>query len=122
MEVALRHVAHVRSGDKGDASNVAVIAYCAELYEPLKAELTVSRMKRLYGGIVTGQLQRFPVDHLWVLNFVLHGALGGGVSRSVRLDQYGKTLSAVCLSAPLEIPDELADKLVGWRPAPARRT
>jgi hypothetical protein len=114
MEVELRHVAHARSGDKGDTSNVAVIAYSAELYEPLKAQLTPERMKELYGPVVRGEVQRFPVDHLWVLNFVLHGALGGGVSRSARLDQYGKTLSAVTLGAPLEIPDGLVNQLVGW--------
>lgn len=114
MQVALRHVAHARSGDKGDTSNVAVIAYCAELYEPLKEQLTPQRMKDLYGAVVKGPVERYPVDHLWVLNFVLHGALGGGVSRSTRLDQYGKTLSAVTLGAMLEIPDELESSLVGW--------
>jgi hypothetical protein len=109
--VLLQHVAHCRSGDKGDTSNISVIAYAAELYPPLKAQLTAERFKAFYAGVVTGPVQRYTIDHLWAMNFVCHGALGGGVSRSLCLDNYGKSLSAAILGFELEIPDGLRGKL-----------
>ena len=109
--VLLQHVAHCRSGDKGDISNISVIAYAAELYPPLKAQLTAERFKAFYAGVVTGPVQRYTIDHLWAMNFVCHGALGGGVSRSLCLDNYGKSLSAAILGFELEIPDALRARL-----------
>jgi hypothetical protein len=113
MRVQLQRVAHVRSGDKGDTSNITVIAYDAELYEPLKAQLTPERLQQHYKGLITGPVLRYAVDHLWALNFVCHGALGGGVSRSLRLDNYGKSLSSALLGLELELPDGLANHLRG---------
>lgn len=113
METLLQHVAHVRSGDKGDTSNVVVVAYTEGLYVPLKEQLTAERMRAHYDGLVTGEVRRYCVDHLWVMNFLLSGALGGGVSRSLRLDQYGKTMAAAALGIPLEVPDELVPELRG---------
>ena len=113
MRVWLRRVAHVRSGDKGDISNITVIAYAGELYPSLEAQLTADRLHQFYAGLIAGPVLRYAVDHLWVLNFVAHGALGGGVSRSLRLDNYGKSLSAALLGCELEIPDELAVHLRG---------
>ena len=113
MRVRLRHVAHVRSGDKGDTSNIATIAYSAALYPLLKEQLTAERFKAHYRGAIKGPVERYAVDHLGVLNFVAHGALGGGVSRSLCLDNYGKALCAAILAFELDVPDRLANHLRG---------
>ena len=115
MRLKLQHVAHVRSGDKGNTSNITVIAYEPELYPHLKAQLTAERFKEFYAGMVTGPVLRYEVDRLGVLNFVAHGALGGGVSRSLCLDNYGKALSAAVLGFELEIPDSLGNLLRNYR-------
>ncbi len=111
MRVMLQHVAHARSGDKGNTANIAVIAYAAELYPLLKEQLTAERLKAFYQGVITGNVERYAVDGLHALNFVAHGALGGGVSRSLCLDNYGKALSGALLGFELEIPDELRPHL-----------
>lgn len=116
MHIMLQHVAHVRSGDKGNTSNITVIAYDGELYPYLKDQLTAERFKAFYAGVVTGPVERYAVDHLWVLNFVAHGALGGGVSRSLCLDNYGKALSAAVLGFMLDIPDGLGNHLRNYPP------
>lgn len=113
MRVLLQHVAHVRSGDKGNTSNIAVIAYSPELYPALKEQLTAERLRVFYDGVVKGSVERYEIDSLWALNFVAHGALGGGVSRSLCLDNYGKALSAAILGFELEIPDVLREFLRG---------
>jgi hypothetical protein len=113
MRVTLQNVAHVRSGDKGNTSNVTVCAFSEDLYRPLKEQLTPERVRKWYSGLVTGPVERYSVDHLWVLNFVLQEALAGGVSRSLRLDQYGKALSAAVLGIELDIPDGLVPQLRG---------
>ena len=111
MKVKLQHVAHARSGDKGDTSNIAVFAYEPELYALLVEQLTAERFERFYGGAIKGEVHRYPVDGLCAINFVCHGALGGGVSRSLCLDNYGKSLSAAVLGFELEVPDALVSKL-----------
>ena len=113
MRVTLQHVAHARSGDKGNTANIAVIAYAPELYPALKEQLTADRLKTFYKGAITGSVERYAIDHLWALNFVAHGALGGGVSRSLCLDNYGKALSAMILAFELEVPDEHRHLLKG---------
>ena len=115
MQVGLRHVAHVRSGDKGNTSNVTVIAYSAELYPYVKEQLTAARFRDFYAGVVTGPVERYAVDSLWALNFVAHGALGGGVSRSLCMDNYGKALSAAILGFELDIPESLSNHIRGCR-------
>ena len=113
MKVLLQHLAHCRSGDKGNTSNISVIAYEPELYPYLKEQLTAEKFKAHYAGVVTGKVTRYDVDELQALNFVAEGALGGGVSRSLCLDNYGKSLSARVLSFELEIPDSLRSQLRG---------
>jgi hypothetical protein len=113
MKVMLQHVAHCRSGDKGNTSNISVIAYEPELYPHIKQRLTAEIFKAHYDGVVTGKVTRYEVDGLHALNFVAEGALGGGVSRSLCLDNYGKSLSARALAFELEIPDALGPKLRG---------
>ena len=113
MKIMLQHAAHCRSGDKGNTSNISVIAYEPELYPYLKEQLTAEKFKAHYAGVVTGKVTRYDVDELQALNFVAEGALGGGVSRSLCLDNYGKSLSARVLSFELEIPDSLRSQLRG---------
>jgi len=118
MKVLLQHAAHARSGDKGNTSNICVIAYAPELYPYLKDQLTAERFKAHYAGVVKGKVDRYAVDGLGALNFVAQEALGGGVSRSLCLDNYGKSLSARVLAFELEIPDALRGLLRGMREQP----
>jgi hypothetical protein len=113
MRVKLQHVAHVRSGDKGNTSNVMVIAYSDDLYPLLKAQLTAEEFRRFYRGVVKGPVERYEVDKIAALNFVAHDALGGGVSRSLCLDNYGKALSSAILAYEVEVPERLQNQLRG---------
>ena len=121
MKVLLQHVAHVRSGDKGDTSNIAVYAYEPELYGLLKEQLTAQRFHEHYRGSIKGPVFRYEIDGLHALNFVAHGALGGGVSRSLCLDNYGKTLSAAILGFELEVPQDLMAFLHGRSLLPTKK-
>ncbi|MFZ0268176.1 AtuA-related protein [Caulobacter sp.] len=97
----LRDLAHARSGDKGDVSNISVIAYDQAGYEQVRAVLTPERVKSHLRGIVRGEVRRFDLPNLLALNFVLNGALGGGVTRSLALDAHGKCLSGLLLELDL---------------------
>ena len=119
MKVRLQHLAHARSGDKGDTSNIAVFAYAPEFYPLLKAQLTAERFKAFYQGAIKGEVIRYEVDNIEAMNFVCHGALGGGVSRSLCLDNYGKALSAAVLGFEIEVPDRLRGQLRGAHLLPA---
>jgi hypothetical protein len=116
MKVKLRHVAHARAGDKGNTSNIGVFAYDAELYALLKAQLTADAFKAFYGSLVKGPVERYEVDGVWGLNFVAREALGGGVSRSIRFDPYGKSLSSAIMGFEIEVPERLHNHLRGWPP------
>jgi hypothetical protein len=107
MKVKLQHVAHTRSGDKGNTSNIAVFAYAPELYPLLKEQLTEEKFKIFYGDAITGTITRYDVDNIHAMNFVCQGALGGGVSRSLCLDNYGKALSAAILGFEIDVPEHL---------------
>jgi hypothetical protein len=119
MKVKLQHVAHARSGDKGDTSNISVFAYVPEFYPLLKEQLSAERFKAFYAGAIKGEVIRYEVDNLEAMNFVCHGALGGGVSRSLCLDNYGKALSAAILGFEIEMPNELRPLLRGTDLLPA---
>lgn len=114
--VRLQHLAHARSGDKGNTSNIAVFAYEPAFYPLLREQLTADRFKTFYGGAITGEVLRYEVGNLDALNFVCHGALGGGVSRSLSLDTYGKALSAAILGFEIAVPETLLPLLHGWPP------
>jgi len=103
VSVQLRQIAHARTGDKGDTANVSVIAYRAEDYAFLEKHVTAERVRDHFRGIVTGEVVRYTLPRIGALNFVLAGALGGGVTRSLALDAHGKSLSSAILS--LELPD-----------------
>jgi hypothetical protein len=95
--VKLRDIAHSRSGDKGDISNISVIAYEPESYAVLVERVTVERVAAHFSGIATGAVRRYEMPNIGALNFVLESALGGGVTRALRLDAHGKSLSSLML-------------------------
>ncbi len=97
----LRAIAHARAGDKGDVSSISVIAYAPEHYGQLLETVTAERVARHFAALVRGPVRRFEVPTIHALNFVLEGALGGGVTRSLARDAHGKTLSAVMLDMDL---------------------
>ena len=101
MKVLLQHVAHTRSGDKGNTSNISVIAFDAANYELLREQVTAERVKALFAGIVHGEVTRYELPTIGALNFVLKDALGGGVTRSLALDAHGKSLSSALLELEL---------------------
>jgi hypothetical protein len=103
--VRLLDVAHARSGDKGDTANVGVIARREEWYPVLARHLTAERVRHHVGTLVTGPVERFELPNLWALNFLLHGALDGGGTRSLRVDAQGKVLSTAVLRLLLDVPD-----------------
>lgn len=99
----LRDIAHSRSGDKGDRANISVIAFDPAHYPLLERHVTADRVKLFLAGTVRGDVTRYELPHLGALNFVLQGALGGGVTRTLALDLHGKSLSSVILE--MEIPE-----------------
>ncbi|WP_417249444.1 hypothetical protein [Celeribacter sp.] len=111
MDVMLRRLAHTRSGDKGNTSNIAVISYEPAFYPLLLNQLTAERVAARFGAAFTGPVNRYEIDGLGVLNFVCEGALGGGVSRNLCLDNYGKTLAAAVLDIPIDVPAALVGYL-----------
>lgn len=113
MKVLLQHVAHCRSGDKGNTSNISVTAYDPGLFPALETQLTAERFHAFYAGVVKGPVERYTIAHLGMLNFVCHGALGGGVSRSLCLDNYGKSLASRILGFELEVDERLRPLLRG---------
>jgi hypothetical protein len=110
MKVALGRVAHARSGDKGEASNVGLIADSDAVYEILRREVTPERVKEHFRGVCRGRVERFEVPHLRALNFLLHDSLGGGGTASLLTDAQGKTHGQALLVLELEIPDELVTR------------
>ena len=103
MKVPLSKLAHTRSGDKGDTSNIGVIAWREQDYPVLVREVTAERVKRFFGDLVRGEVERFELPNLGALNFLLHEALGGGGTVSLRVDAQGKTLGAALLRMEIEV-------------------
>lgn len=103
MKIPLSRIAHGRSGDKGDLVNIGVLAFDDRHYPVLVRELTSERVKAHFGDRVQGTVERFEVPNLSALNFLLHGALGGGGTLSLRIDAQGKTFSAALLRMEIEI-------------------
>lgn len=100
----LRQLAHSRTGDKGDISNISVIAYDPAHFEHLRREVTPERVKAHMGSVVQGEVVRYEAPAIGALNFVLHRALGGGVTRSLALDAHGKCLSSCLLEMEVAEP------------------
>jgi hypothetical protein len=101
--VRVREIAHARAGDKGNHSNVAVYAYEQRHFEAIKAQLTAERLKAEFPRLLRGPIQRFALDHLCALNFVMDRALEGGVNESLNLDAHGKSWSFLLLGLEVEI-------------------
>lgn len=99
----LRQLAHSRTGDKGDSSNISLIAFDPADYDHLARHVTAERVKTHFAGLVSGEVRRYEIPSLGALNFVMRQALGGGVTRSLQLDPHGKGLSSALLD--LEIPE-----------------
>jgi len=105
MKIQLIKIAHARSGDKGDTANIGVIARQEKHYPLLVRELTAARVKAHLEDMVQGSVERYELPNLGALNFVLHEALGGGGTLSLRIDAQGKTLSTALLAMEIEIND-----------------
>ena len=102
MTVRLRELAHSRTGDKGDTSNISLIAYRREDFAWLERQVTAERVRTHFIHLCHGDVLRYALPQLGALNFVLHQALGGGVTRSLALDAHGKALSSLLLDMEIE--------------------
>ncbi|MBP1610245.1 MAG: hypothetical protein H6Q04_2480 [Acidobacteria bacterium] len=100
----LREIAHSRAGDKGNTANISVIAYDPDKYPLLEKHVTAERVKERLKEIVQGDVVRYELPNIGALNFVMHKALGGGVTRTLAIDLHGKSLSAAILD--MEMPDQ----------------
>ena len=108
IRIRLEEIAHARSGDKGDGSNVGVIAYTEAGYRLLCSELTSDRVKNHFLTICKGSVERFEVPNLKAINFILHDSLGGGGSESVKTDAQGKTHGQALLRMELDLPSDVS--------------
>ena len=107
MKIQLRQICHARSGDKGDTANIGLIALKAEYYPIIRRYVTTDRVKAHFEGIALGTVERFELPNLWALNFLLHNALGGGGTKSLKNDAQGKTLSAALLRMEIDVEEEI---------------
>ncbi len=104
MRTMLRDIAHARAGDKGDTSSISVWVYDPAHYELVKRQLSPEVVKAAYPGLIRGEVERYELDELHGLNFVLHDAIEGGVNSSLNLDSHGKSWSFLLLALPVELP------------------
>ncbi|MBA3670488.1 MAG: hypothetical protein H0W68_00515 [Gemmatimonadaceae bacterium] len=117
MKVRLVDLAHARSGDKGDTANVGVIALEPRWYPLLAEQLTLQRVTQHFAGVISGGVERFELPNLHALNFLLHGALDGGGTLSLKMDAQGKVFSTSMLRMVLDVDDARA-KSLALPPAP----
>ena len=111
MQVQLVDIAHARSGDKGDTANVGLIALKPEWYDLLAREVTRERVAKHFDGVITGGVERFELPNLKALNFLLHGALDGGGTLSLKTDAQGKVFSTAMLRMKIDVSDTEARAL-----------
>lgn len=107
MKIKLVKIAHARSGDKGDTANAGIIAIKPEYYPILVEQLTVDRVKAHFGDMVKGDVERFEMPNIGAINFLLHNALGGGGTLTLKHDAQGKTYSTAFLRMEIEVDDNL---------------
>jgi len=110
-KVRLYQVANARSGDKGDASNVGLIAKSPGLFEIIREQATPERVKEHFREVCRGKVDRYEVPNLLALNFILHDSLGGGGTESLKTDAQGKTHAQGLLQMEVEVPEELLEGL-----------
>ena len=108
MRVRLMDIAHARSGDEGDTANVGVIALQSRWYDVIVRHLTRERVAAHFDGLIEGGVDRYELPNLGALNFLLHGALDGGGTLSLKTDAQGKVYSTALLRLVLDIPDDEA--------------
>lgn len=108
--VQLRWLAHARSGDKGDTANVGLIALESEYYPIIAEQVTKRRVAKHFKGMISG-VERFELPNLNALNFLLHGALDGGGTLSLKTDAQGKVFSTALLRMEIEVPKKVAKKI-----------
>ena len=113
MRVKLRDVAHARAGDKGDISNVSLIVFDPAHYERVRLQVGPERVKAWFGPLVRGDVVRYELPQLGAFNFVMHEALGGGVTRSLALDPHGKSRSSLLLEMEIELEEASGPPSVG---------
>jgi hypothetical protein len=113
LAVPLYRVAHGRTGDKGDRSNISVIAWHPSLYPLLVEQVTPKAVAAQFRHREPERVQRFLLPKLHAMNFVLDGVLDGGVNDALNLDTHGKALSFLLLDLRIQVPQELASLLVG---------
>jgi hypothetical protein len=111
VKVRLVDLAHARSGDKGDTANVGVIALRPQWYALLAQQVTRERVAEHFSGMIEGGVERFELPNLNALNFLLHGALDGGGTLSLKTDAQGKVYSTALLRLTLDVPDADAKRL-----------
>lgn len=109
--VKLIDIAHGRSGDKGNASNVGIIARHPDIYPFLKEHLTADRVKEHMKHVCKGKVERYEMSNIGALNFILHDSLGGGGTVSLKIDAQGKTHAFQVLRMELEVPEALLEKV-----------
>ncbi len=105
MKIPLSQIAHARSGDKGNVANIGIIAYKPEHYPILVREVTADRVKAYFGDFVKGKVERFELPNLGALNFLMHDALDGGGTISLRADAQGKALGAALLRLEIDVDE-----------------
>lgn len=108
--IPLSMIAHGRSGDKGNHANVAIIAYTPAGYSWLKEHVTSDKVKRFFANLGVTSVERFELDNLMALQFLMRNALGGGASQSLRSDSQGKTLALALLNMEIPKPENIFDK------------
>ena len=111
MKVRLVDIAHARSGDKGDTANVGVIALEPRWYQVLEEFVTRNRVAEHFRGMIEGAVERYELPNLNALNFLLHGALDGGGTLSLKTDAQGKVYSTALLRLVIDVPDAEAKRL-----------
>ena len=104
----LRDLCGVRSGDKGDISDLSLFADSPEAYEVIRSEVTAERVAAHFGSLVQGEVTRHEAPNVWALKFVMTSALGGGGSSSLRADNLGKTLGGALLRLTIDVPEDVA--------------
>ena len=109
MRIRLVDLAHARSGDKGDTANVGLIALRPEWYPTLRRYVTLDAVRVHFRGAITGEVERFELPNLRALNFLLHGALDGGGTLSLKTDAQGKVYSTALLRMTIDVPDDEAE-------------
>ena len=116
-KIILLDIAHARSGDKGNSSNIGLIAKSSEAYEIIKTIVTAEKVKTHFGDIVKGDVERYELPNLLSLNFILHDSLGGGGSQSLKNDAQGKTHGQGLLLMEIEISDDFTIGIDDNRPS-----